>query len=164
MNLENLDKNLLENLIKQVIEEKLAKATSGNPLNKINSDFIKHNENGVISVKLDTVKVSEENRLDTGTPSDIVYTKDFLTLDESPRLGAGIMEMKETSFAWHLDYDEIDYVIEGALDIIIDGKKVSAKQGELIFIPKGSSIHFSVPNFARFLYVTYPADWSNQNK
>lgn len=160
MNLENIDKSLLENLIKQVIEEKLQNITSNSCSNT--TDFIKHTESGVISVKLDTVKVSEENRLDTGTPSDIVYTKDFLTLNESPRLGAGIMEMKETSFAWHLDYDEIDYVIEGQLDIIINGKKVSAKQGELIFIPKGSSIHFSVPNFARFLYVTYPADWQNQ--
>lgn len=161
MNLDNLDKNLLEGLIKQVIEEKLSKITSNNSLN--NTDFVKHTENGVISVKLDTVKVSEENRLDTGNQADIVYTKDFLTLDESPRLGAGIMEMKETSFPWTLNYDEIDYVIEGNLDIIIDGKKVSAGPGELIFIPKGSSIHFSVPTYARFLYVTYPADWNNQN-
>ncbi len=156
MNLENIDKSLLENIIRQVIEEKLLGLNN-------NVDFVKENKNGVISIKLDTVKVSEENRLDTGNCKDIVYTKDVLTLEESPRLGAGIMEMKETTFDWTLNYDEIDYVIDGHLDIIINGEKVSADKGELILIPKGSKIKFSVPNYARFLYVTYPADWSNQN-
>lgn len=157
MDLKNFDKNLLENIIRQVIEEKI----SG--LNNSNVDFIKENKNGVISIKLDTVKVCEENRLDTGKAGDIVYTKDVLTLDESPRLGAGIMEMKQTTFDWTLNYDEIDYVIEGRLEIIINGQKVSAEKGEMILIPKGSKIQFSVPEYARFLYVTYPADWSNQN-
>lgn len=159
MNLENIDKNILETLIKEVIMEKLKNADT---CKNVSQDFVKKNESGVISVKLNTVKVSEENRLDTGNSSDVVYTRDFLSLEESPRLGAGIMEMSETSFPWTLNYDEIDYVIEGNLDIIIDGKKVSAGPGELIFIPKGSNIHFSVPKFARFLYVTYPANWNEQ--
>lgn len=157
MNFDNIDKSVLENIIRQVIEEKFSN------LKNNSIDFIKENKNGVISVKLDTVKVSEENRLNTGNSNDIVYTKDILTLEESPRLGAGIMEMKATTFDWTLDYDEIDYVIDGHLDIIINDKKVSANKDEIIFIPKGSKIKFSVPNYARFLYVTYPADWNNQN-
>ena len=72
------------------------------------------------------------------------------------------MEMKETTFDWTLNYDEIDYVIEGTLDILIEGRKITASEGELILIPKGSSIKFSVPNYARFIYVTYPADWASQ--
>uniref|UniRef100_UPI002ED430BD cupin domain-containing protein n=1 Tax=Clostridioides difficile TaxID=1496 RepID=UPI002ED430BD len=71
--------------------------------------------------------------------------------EESPRLGCGMMEMKETTFDWTLNYDEIDYVIDGTLDIIIDGRKVSASSGELIFIPKGSKIQFSVPDYARYI-------------
>ncbi|MBQ2899117.1 MAG: ethanolamine utilization protein EutQ, partial [Oscillospiraceae bacterium] len=27
---------------------------------------------------------------------------------------------------------------------------------------KGTSIHFSTPDYVRFIYVTYPADWANQ--
>ena len=92
-----------------------------------------------------------------------MYTKDLFTLEESRRLGCGVMEMKETTFDWTLNYDEIDYVIEGHLDIVIDGRLVSADAGELILIPKGSTIKFSVPNYARFIYVTYPADWASQN-
>ena len=44
-----------------------------------------------------------------------------------PRLGCGLMVMKETTFDWNARYDEIDYVISGKLDIIIDGRKVSAQ-------------------------------------
>lgn len=151
----SINPKLLEEIVRNIIAEKLA--GHGKP------DFIRHRDpSGVTSIKLPTVKVDESDRLDTGNPADIVYTKDLFTLEESPRLGCGMMEMKKTTFDWTLNYDEIDYVIEGHLDIIIDSRKVSAEAGELIFIPKGSNIQFSVPDFARFLYVTYPADWASQ--
>ncbi|MFR1707447.1 MAG: cupin domain-containing protein [Clostridium sp.] len=156
--MENIDKSLLEKLVRQIIEEKLSGASNDAV------DFIRNKDaSGVISVKLPTVRVDESNRLDTGNSSDIVYTKDLFTLEESRRLGCGVMEMKETTFDWTLNYDEIDYVIEGHLDIVVDGRLVSADAGELILIPKGSKIKFSVPNYARFIYVTYPADWASQN-
>lgn len=106
--------------------------------------------------------VTEADRLDTGDPSHRVYTHDLFSLTESPRLGAGLMEMRETAFPWHLDYDEIDYVIEGSLTVEFGTRAVTAGPGQVILIPKGSSIRFSVPEFARFLYVTYPADWQSQ--
>jgi len=106
--------------------------------------------------------VRPEDRLDTGKPGDRVYTRDLFTLEESPRLGAGVMEMEGTTFDWTLRYDELDYVIEGRLEIICGGKTVSAGPGEVILIPRGSEIQFSAPGRARFLYVTYPADWQNQ--
>ncbi|WP_419742849.1 cupin domain-containing protein [Paraclostridium dentum] len=157
MDIKNLDKSMLEQLVRQIIQEKINGSDNS-------VDFLRDkDESGVISIKLPTVKVDESNRLDTGNPSDVVYTKDLFTLEESPRLGCGIMEMKETTFDWTLNYDEVDYVIEGTLDIIINGKTVSASAGELILIPKGSSIQFSVKDYARFIYVTYPADWASQN-
>ncbi|NME09238.1 DUF861 domain-containing protein [Paraclostridium bifermentans] len=155
--MKNLDKSMLEQLVRQIIQEKINGSENS-------VDFLRDkDESGVISIKLPTVKVDESNRLDTGNPRDVVYTKDLFTLEESPRLGCGIMEMKETTFDWTLNYDEVDYVIEGTLDIIINGKTVSASAGELILIPKGSSIQFSVKDYARFIYVTYPADWASQN-
>ena len=72
------------------------------------------------------------------------------------------MEMERTEFPWRLEYDEVDYVIDGTLHILVEGDRLTAGPGELIFIPKGSAIRFSVPERARFLYVTYPADWQNQ--
>ncbi|EJP6472281.1 cupin domain-containing protein [Clostridium sporogenes] len=155
----NLDSKVIEDLVRKIIEEKLNEASASEK-----KDFVLNKDiSGITSVKLNTVRVDESNRLDTGNPNDVVYTKDLFDLEESPRLGCGIMEMKETTFDWTLNYDEIDYVIEGHLDIIIDGRKVSADAGELILIPKGSKIQFSVPNYARFIYITYPADWTSQN-
>lgn len=143
-----INREALEILIRQIVNEKLMPA--------------KHaDKSGVTSIKLGQIEVSEEDRLDTGNPNDIVYTKDLFSLEESPRLGCGIMVMKDTTFDWKLDYDEIDYIISGTLDILIDGNKVSASAGELILIPKGSKIQFSVTGEARFIYVTYPADWQS---
>ena len=140
-----MEKHDLEQLIRKILLEEL-----GQP------------SHGVRAVRLPCVNVTEADRLDTGKSGDKVYTHDLFTLEQSPRLGVGLMVMEQTTFPWTLNYDEVDYVIEGRLDILINGDKISAGPGELILIPKGSSIQFSVPGKARFLYVTYPADWQTQ--
>lgn len=145
----------IEAMIRQILLEKLGFCSNIDTNREIT-------KSGVISVKIPNIKVSEADRMDTGRPSDIVYTKDVFSIEESRRLGCGIMEMKQTTFPWTLNYDEIDYVIEGSLSIKVNQEIVTAKQGELILIPKGSSIEFSVPDYARFIYTTYPADWANQ--
>ena len=116
----------------------------------------------VLSLDLPQVQVTDADRLDTGNPRDRVWTHDLLTLSQSPRLGAGLMEMENTTFPWTLNYDEMDYVIEGELSILIGGERVTAGPGEVIYIPKGSSIQFSVCGRARFLYFVYPANWQEQ--
>ena len=116
---------------------------------------------GVTTVRTVTVKPEP---FATGKPGDTVFLKDIFSLKESPRLGCGVMEMEKTSFYWVLNYDEIDYIIEGRLEIVIDGRKVIGEAGDVILIPKNTAIQFSVPDFARFLYVTYPADWEQQSQ
>ena len=137
-----MDKHKLEEIIRQVLLEHLG--------------------GGVQAVKVPAITVTEAHRMNTGNPGDQVYTRDLFTLEQSPRLGVGIMEMTDTTFPWTLNYDEMDYVVEGRLDILCNGQKVSAGPGELIHIPKGSEISFSVTGHARFLYFVYPADWQNQ--
>lgn len=137
-----MDKCKLEEIIRQVLLEHLG--------------------GGVQAVRVPALTVTEAHRMNTGNPGDKVYTRDLFTLEQSPRLGVGIMEMTDTTFPWTLNYDEMDYVVEGRLDILCNGQKVSAGPGELIHIPKGSEIRFSVTGHARFLYFVYPADWQNQ--
>ena len=72
----------------------------------------------VLCADLTNLPLSQENRLDTGNPADRVWTRDLFTLEQSPRLGAGLMVMEHTTFPWHLAYDEIDYVIPGNDDAI----------------------------------------------
>lgn len=116
----------------------------------------------VLCADLTNLPLSQENRLDTGNPADRVWTRDLFTLEQSPRLGAGLMVMEHTTFPWHLAYDEIDYVISGRLTVISPAGPVTAGPGQVILIPKDSDIQFSAPESARFLYVTYPADWQKQ--
>ena len=140
-----MDRQALEQMVRQMLLERLGGGA-----------------HGVRAVKVPALGVDESHRLDTGRAGDRVYTRDLFTLQESPRLGAGIMDMTDTAFPWTLNYDEMDYVISGRLDILINGDKISAGPGELLYIPKGSSIQFSVTGHARFLYFVYPADWQKQ--
>ena len=138
-----MDRETLKRLIKEILEEE----QGGCP---------------VKLVKLPQIKMTDSDRLNTGDPAHRVYTHDLFSLEESPRLGCGIMEMQQTTFPWTLHYDEIDYVISGSLTVYFGETAVTAGPGEVILIPKGSSIRFFVPDRARFLYVTYPADWQSQ--
>lgn len=147
-----VNRSELETLVRKILLEELLAKDSTKKISKA----------GVASIALPLLDVRPDDRLDTGNPQDQVYTRDLLSLDESPRLGLGLMTMEDTTFPWHLDYDEVDYVIDGRLDIIVGDEVMSAGPGELLFIPKGSDIQFSVKGKARFIYVTYPADWQNQ--
>lgn len=90
-----------------------------------------------------------------------VNLTDIITQEDGSPMSAGIMSWrKEDSFPWELTYDEIDYVIDGELQITIDGQTFSGKAGDIFYIPKGSKIIFGTPNNTKILYVTYPANWS----
>jgi len=144
--MDGINNALIEAIVRKVIGEVLG-GSDGCPVKK---------------VSVPALDVTEEHRMDTGNPADRVWTRDLFTLEESPRLGCGLMVMERTTFPWTLHYDEIDYVIDGQLSILIDGKKVTANPGEIILIPKGSFIQFSVEDKARFLYFVYPANWQEQ--
>ena len=151
--MENIDPKALEGMVRKVLGEIIAE-------NSCCTEKLRHvDKSGIISIKLPQIKPEP---FSTGKPGDKAYLKDLASLEESPRLGFGVMELDRTSFDWTLKYDELCYVIEGRLEIIIGGRNSGAGKGEIIFIPKGSSITFSAPDFARFLYVAYPADWANQ--
>ena len=111
---------------------------------------------GVLRVAAQTVKCEPfQGRAD-------VRLKDIVTLEESPRIGAGIMELDHADFPWTLTYDEFDYVIEGTLEIETGGRIISGNAGDILYIPKNSAIHFRSPGYARFAYFVYPADWEKQ--
>ncbi|MEA1967678.1 MAG: cupin domain-containing protein [Thermodesulfobacteriota bacterium] len=147
-----VNEKMLEELIRKVLAEHVGGAANG---------FVKDVEekSGVFSIKTSTVKPV---KFDTGKEGDNVYLTDVFSLEESPRMGCGVMEMKETTFDWTLNYDEVDYIIDGTLKIIINGKEIVGNKGDIIFIPKNTSIQFSTPDHARFMYVTYPANWEEQ--
>ena len=148
-----IDKVKLENIIQDVLAQYLSEKQG------LRTSFEKQVEtrSGVMAVKTDRVKPEP---FDTGKEGDKVFLKNFMTLEESPRVAFGVMEMTQTTFEWTLNYDEVDVVLEGSLSIVVNGQTLTAGKGEVIFIPKNTTIEFSVPDHAKFIYMTYPANWS----
>lgn len=92
-------------------------------------------------------------------PEMDVRLLDVVGAEHGLPMAAGMMSLREGSFPWTLDYDEVEYVVEGELHITTSAQTVVGRPGDVIAVPKGSSITFGTPSWARFLYVTYPADW-----
>ena len=142
--------NVSEELVRQIVQKILKESAAQNTPKE---DFVKEKDpSGIIKIKTDTVKCERFQQ-------DGVALKDVVTLEESPRMGCGIMELDHTSFEWTLTYDEYDMVIDGTLEIEIDGRVLTGKPGDIIYIPKNSHIHFQTPSTARYAYFVYPADW-----
>lgn len=144
----NISEEMIREIITKVLETAAKEGSSG-------CGFEKHvDPSGIIGIKTSTVKCERFEQ-------DGVALLDVTTLDESPNMGCGVMELDHTSFEWTLTYDEYDIVLEGNLEIEIDGRIVSGGPGDIIFIPKNSHIHFQTPDRARYVYISYPANWAD---
>ncbi len=97
---------------------------------------------------------------DVKRPDMNIRTTDVITDRDGSPMGAGLMTFEQGAFPWTLNYDEIDFVIEGELVIRVGEESYSGHAGDILYIPKGTSIQFCTPTRCRFLYVTFPANWS----
>ena len=97
---------------------------------------------------------------DVKRPEMDIKLVDVVTSEHGSPMAAGVMSFREGSFPWTLNYSEIEYVLEGELHIETASGTVVGKPGDVLYIPKGTSINFATPSWAKFLYVTFPADWS----
>lgn len=140
----NWTEETLRPVLTQILREWLAK------------DFQKEvDPSGVLLVKTSTVTCQPfEGRED-------VRVKDVTTLAEAPNMAAGIMEVDHASFPWTLTYDEYDIVLSGTLEIQVGERVYTGKAGDIFYIPKGSAISFRSPDKARYVYITYPANWNS---
>lgn len=139
---------LNESMLRQIIERTLQEMRG--------DGMVKHvDPSGVMSIRTSTV------RCEPFAGAKDVGLKDATTLEEAPRMGAGVMELDHGQLEWTLTYDEYDYVIEGTLQIEIDGRVVTGNAGDIIYIPKNSHIIFKTPSWTRYAYFVYPANWAD---
>ena len=96
------------------------------------------------------------------TPGMNVWLKDVVVTQDRSPMGAGFMSLDKGEMQWTLTYDEIDIVLEGELVITRGNEQVRGKTGDVIYIPKGSSITFGTPNWTRFVYVVFPVNWNEK--
>ena len=113
---------------------------------------------GVVVVRGQSVRLG---RFTGAGPDRDIGLTDLITARDGSPMTAGLMSWQsEDSFPWTLDYDEVDLVLEGVLEIRIDGRVLRGGPGDVFYIPKGSRIVFATPTRTRVFYVTYPADWA----
>ena len=113
---------------------------------------------GVVLVRGNSVRLG---RFDGAGPDKKIGLIDLITGKDGAPMTAGIMSwQRKDSFAWALDYDEVDLVLEGVLQITVGGQVLEGRAGDVFYLPKGSRIVFGTPNRVRVFYVTYPADWA----
>ncbi len=144
-------------MIVRVVREMLTATGQLAPANPPETFVKERDAGGLLLVKADTVKCEP---FDTGNPKEKVGMKDIVNIRESSNMGAGFMTIDHSDFAWNLNYEEFDYIVEGHLDITINGKTYKGKKGDVFFIPKDSNIVWSAPDFCKIFYVTYPANWA----
>lgn len=105
-------------------------------------------------------------------PGTNTRLKDVITTEDRGPMGAGFMALDAPrngdtpggvgQMAWTLNYDEIDIVLEGELIITRGNEQVRGGPGDVIYIPKGSSITFGTPSRTRFVYVVFPVNWNEK--
>ena len=79
-----MDSKMLEELIRKVVMEQMAGGAKGT--------------NGVMSVKLPQIKLTEEDRFDVGDPNKKVYLRvitDVIQITEAPLIASGLIQYKE---------------------------------------------------------------------
>lgn len=97
---------------------------------------------------------------DLATPGTNVRLKDVVAAEDGSPMATGYMALDQGEFPWTLSYDEVDVVLEGELVITRGAEVVRGGPGDVIFIPKGSSITFGTPSHTRFVYIAFPVNWS----
>lgn len=112
-------------------------------------------------VKADSVRL-KPFAADVERPEMNIQLADVITGAHGSPMAAGFMTWEKGSFPWTLNYDEIDFVIDGQLEIRKGSQVVAGNPGDVIHIPRGSDIFFGSPSFAKVFYVTFPANWEAQ--
>ncbi|WP_270421938.1 ethanolamine utilization acetate kinase EutQ [Citrobacter amalonaticus] len=115
---------------------------------------------GKVGIKVIDGSSVKFGRFDGAQPHCVGLT-DLVTEQDGSSMAAGFMQWDNAFFPWTLNYDEIDMVLDGELHVRHEGETMIAKAGDVMFIPKGSSIEFGTPTTVRFLYVAWPANWQS---
>lgn len=95
-------------------------------------------------------------------PGMDVRTAEVVTTSDGSPVAVGYMTMTKGSFPWTLTYDEVQVVLEGELHLGGDAGDKVGRPGDILFVPNGSSITFGTPEWVKFVYVTFPANWEEQ--
>ena len=113
------------------------------------------NDDGIVLIHGNAVKLDVFD----GAPGKNIGLTDVIGAKEGSNMGVGYMGWENAFFPWTLNYDEVNVVLEGELHVKTASGTTIAKPGEIIFIPKNSTVEFGTPTHVRYVYITYPVEW-----
>lgn len=152
----DIDPEMIFQVVKAVLTNTLqANNPAGSPDMPFRADG--NPKSGLKIVRGRTVKLET---FETGDSSTNVAYREVVSKNDS-QMSAGFLTIEKSSFDWELCYEEIDIILEGCLSITIDGETYHAYQGDVLFVPKGSKVTWSSPEYVKLFYVTYPANWAD---
>ena len=114
------------------------------------------NDDGIVLIRGNAIKLDVFD----GAPGKNIGLTDVIGAKEGSNMGVGYMGWENAFFPWTLNYDEVNVVLEGELHVKTASGTTIAKPGEVIFIPKNSSVEFGTPTHVRYVYITYPVEWA----
>ena len=77
---------------------------------------------------------------------------------EKERVSAGFSIVDDTSLSRELDCGEINYIIDGNLEIKVNNKSYHGQKGDVLFLPAGTKVAYKSHEGAKYLYVSCPGD------
>ncbi|MFZ6774267.1 cupin domain-containing protein [Undibacterium sp. SXout7W] len=89
-----------------------------------------------------------------GTPN-FRATEFFKSSDN--KTSSGIFECDASTFEWHYQLDEAVYILEGAVEIDYQGKKLHLKPGDTAFFRAGTTALWHVPQHIKKTWTLYDA-------
>lgn len=152
----SVTETLLAQLIEKVQQEQRAQKQPAAASDSAQPSF--HSVTGKGGVKVVDGSSVTFGRFD-GAKEHQVGLTDLITAQDGSSMAAGFMQWENGFFPWTLNYDEVDMILEGELHIRHQGETLVGKAGDVMFIPRGSSIEFGTTSHVRFLYVAWPANW-----
>ena len=104
------------------------------------------------------VRPNRRNLQPLDVPGATVQVADAIIGKEN-NLAAGFTEyLKPSELEWTFDYDEVFFILEGALEIHVSGREpVQFEVGDLGYVEKGTGTTIVVQERAYILHFTQPA-------
>jgi mannose-6-phosphate isomerase-like protein (cupin superfamily) len=72
------------------------------------------------------------------------------------QLAMGEWELVRSGFGDCHPHDEVNYVLDGMLEVDCDGERVQARPGDVVRVPAGQPAYYFAPVYARMLFVYGP--------
>lgn len=135
----DIDQKNLETLVRDVVTTRLA--PSG-PLSAEGGDQDSGCPGGIVFVS------GQRLLLEGARPIPVaekVLVADAIKCGDGYKLSAGVMAWEKTSFDRTVDFPEIGVILEGELHLIVAGKTIIGKPGDVLYFPQGVHVVYSTP-------------------